>query len=206
MRDTKTKILDVAERLIPSLGAEKASLRRITEAAGVNIAAINYHFGCKNNLIAAVMVRILNPLIEKLESGLQDVMDAAGRNKPELEAILAAYLVPLVEFSRQHPDHEAMFAQFFNSYDDGDLFRQSIQDLVGKITRFYGECLVKALPELPPRTVLSRLAFFRNMALGIMQGNCMMDESMTILGLNMGREAMVDAMVAYAAAGFRARV
>ncbi len=203
MRDTKTRILDAAQRLIPALGAEKASLRRITEAAGVNVAAINYHFGSKNNLVSAVMVRMLNPLIKELESGLQAVMDAAGSDQPELEKILAAYLVPLVGFSRQHPDHEAMFARFLQSYDDGDVFHQSIQGLVGKITRFYGKCLVKALPELPARTVLSRFAFFRNMALGIMLGNCLMNESMTVLGIDMDREEMVDAMVVYGAAGFR---
>ena len=203
MNDTKTKILDTAERLIMELGADKASLRKITEEAGVNLAAINYHFGSKNNLVSAIMVRILSPLMEELDKGLKAVMEEAGNKKPELEAIIRSYLVPLLRFSRQNPDHESMFARLFASYDDDDVFRHSIRDLVKKSTRFYGDCFIKALPELHKRTVFLRMAFFRNTSLGIMEGNCLMEESMTILGFDMDYDKMIDEMVEYGAAGFR---
>ena len=42
-KDTKTRILDAAEKIIVKRGADKASLRSITKEAGVNLAAINYH-------------------------------------------------------------------------------------------------------------------------------------------------------------------
>ena len=45
--DTKTKILDTAERLFSQKGFDAVSLRNIVEAAKVNLAAVHYHFGSK---------------------------------------------------------------------------------------------------------------------------------------------------------------
>jgi AcrR family transcriptional regulator len=203
VKDTKTKILDAAEKIIMELGAEKASLRKITQEAGVNIAAINYYFGSKNNLVSAIMARIISPLMEDLKAGLASVMATAGEGKPTIEAIIRAYLIPLLEFSRKHPDYENMFMQLFQSYDNEDGFRQSIRGLSGQVTNYYGECFIKALPELSQRTVLARMAFFRNTAIGVMEGNCLMEESLAVLGLEMEETEMTDAMVAFLAAGFR---
>src|SRR5678809_546336 len=71
---TKTRILDAAERLFVEHGFEATSLRSLTSAAGVNLAAVNYHFGSKEELFQAVLTRRLDPmnqerieLLEKLE-------------------------------------------------------------------------------------------------------------------------------------------
>ena len=47
---TKDKILDAAEALFMEHGFEATSLRAITATAGVNLAAVNYHFGSKEEL------------------------------------------------------------------------------------------------------------------------------------------------------------
>ena len=46
----KERILDVAERLFADFGFPVTSLRDITREAGVNLAAVNYHFGSKEAL------------------------------------------------------------------------------------------------------------------------------------------------------------
>ncbi|MBW2093068.1 MAG: helix-turn-helix transcriptional regulator [Deltaproteobacteria bacterium] len=53
-RDTKKRILDSAERLIAEEGYHSTSLRAITCDAGVNLAAVNYHFGSKEHLAEEV--------------------------------------------------------------------------------------------------------------------------------------------------------
>jgi len=58
---TKDRILEVAERLFAEKGLDGTSMRHITEAAGVNLASVNYHFGSKDGLIAAVFQRHLVP-------------------------------------------------------------------------------------------------------------------------------------------------
>jgi AcrR family transcriptional regulator len=53
--DTKKNILDAAEKLFSSNGFSSTSLRVLTKEAGVNLAAVNYHFGSKEELIKAVI-------------------------------------------------------------------------------------------------------------------------------------------------------
>ena len=48
---TKQRILDVAEALFAEHGFAGTSLRQVTSRADVNIAAVNYHFGSKENLV-----------------------------------------------------------------------------------------------------------------------------------------------------------
>ena len=55
--NTKDRILDVAETLFADNGFAATSLRDITREAGVNIAAVNYHFGSKDGLLGAVLER-----------------------------------------------------------------------------------------------------------------------------------------------------
>ena len=58
---TKDRILDAAERLFASDGIEATSLRAITTEAGVNLAAVNYHFQSKEALVQAVIARRVGP-------------------------------------------------------------------------------------------------------------------------------------------------
>ena len=44
---TVDRILDTAEVLFAQKGFAETSLRAITSKAGVNLAAVNYHFGSK---------------------------------------------------------------------------------------------------------------------------------------------------------------
>ncbi|CAA9412384.1 MAG: Transcriptional regulator, AcrR family, partial [uncultured Rubrobacteraceae bacterium] len=41
--DTKTRILDAAERLFAERGFEGTSIRAVTAEAGANLAAVGYH-------------------------------------------------------------------------------------------------------------------------------------------------------------------
>src|SRR5881398_3294347 len=57
--ETRTRILDAAEELFMLHGFEGTSMRLLTAKAGVNLAAVNYHFGSKDALIEAVFRRRL---------------------------------------------------------------------------------------------------------------------------------------------------
>lgn len=60
--DTKTTILDAAETLFAEYGYDATSLRDLTQEAGVNLAAVNYHFGGKEQLATAVLARRIGPI------------------------------------------------------------------------------------------------------------------------------------------------
>lgn len=94
--DTKQRILDAAEQLFAEHGFDGASLRAITGIAGVNLAAVNYHFKSKESLIQAVLARKLGPINQR-RLALLDAYEADAGSKPvPLEKIVHAMIGPMV--------------------------------------------------------------------------------------------------------------
>src|SRR5436189_1754138 len=91
---TKERILDAAESLFMEHGFEATSLRSITAAAGVNLAAVNYHFGSKEELFQAVLTRRLDPMNHARLSLLTRLEAAAAPQPLSCEKILTALFVP----------------------------------------------------------------------------------------------------------------
>lgn len=71
--DTVTRILRSATVLFAERGFAETSLRTITSAAGVNLAAVNYHFGSKKELIQAVFYHFLAPYGRQLNTRLDEL-------------------------------------------------------------------------------------------------------------------------------------
>src|SRR5688572_13037304 len=90
--ETRTRILDAAEELFMQHGFEGSSMRALTTSAGVNLAAVNYHFGSKDALIEAVFRRRLDPMNTERISALDKAeADAGGRPLPA-ETIIRAFV------------------------------------------------------------------------------------------------------------------
>ncbi len=83
---TKEKILEIAEDLFLTKGYDSVSVRDITQAAGANVASVNYHFNCKRDLYREVFKRKLSKLsqekIEKLK------VELATESTPTLEHVV----------------------------------------------------------------------------------------------------------------------
>ena len=83
--ETRTRILDAAEELFMQHGFEGTSMRALTTRAGVNLAAVNYHFGSKHALVEAVFRRRLDPMnVERIAE--LDQLEAQG-SVPSVEAL-----------------------------------------------------------------------------------------------------------------------
>ena len=89
---TKERILDAAETLFAQYGFGGTSLRQVTSQADVNIAAVNYHFGSKENLVNEVFRRRMDEMSAQRLSRLQEAVKAEGGS--DLDAILAAFVEP----------------------------------------------------------------------------------------------------------------
>src|SRR6185437_4699099 len=98
--DTKTRILDAAEELFTEHGFEATSLRQLTTAAGVNLAAVNYHFGSKEELFQAVLTRRLDPMNQERIELLEALEREAGARPPSCEKVLFAMLIPALRLAR----------------------------------------------------------------------------------------------------------
>ncbi|MES2195725.1 MAG: TetR/AcrR family transcriptional regulator [Pseudomonadota bacterium] len=90
---TRSAILSAAERLYADRGFGDVTLRDIVAAANVNLAAVNYHFGSKDELIAELFVsRSLATNRERLNE--LKAAEEAGGGRADIDAIFRALVGP----------------------------------------------------------------------------------------------------------------
>ena len=159
--DTKTRILDAAEQLFMEHGFEATSLRSLTSAAGVNLAAVNYHFGSKEVLFQAVLTRRLDPMNqERIE--LLDGLEREASGRPiSVEKVLFAMLIPALRLARDEERGGKNFLRLLGrAYADPAPFIRHFlsAQYVGMIGR-YKEAFLKALPHLSRQELTWRLNF-----------------------------------------------
>jgi len=100
----RNRILMTATQHFAAKGFHGASLREITAAAKVNLAAVNYHFQNKAALYCEVLSSILNPLNKLRLQHLEDAQRLAGDRPVPLSLVFEIFAEPLFELS-QHPNH-----------------------------------------------------------------------------------------------------
>jgi AcrR family transcriptional regulator len=193
--DTKSRILDTAENLFGMKGFDAVSLRDITTKAGVNLAAVNYHFQSKDTLIDAVVARRIQPVnIRRIE-----LLDAAG-TEATVEQILEAFLRPVFEI-----DIEPLGPLMGRVLSNPELFIDRIFNvhLAPLATRFV-QAFSHALPDLPAAEIMWR----HHYAVGVMThilrwGSILPLISNGICSLD-DREAVLARTIQFLAAGFKA--
>ncbi|ANM30122.1 hypothetical protein ABI59_11870 [Acidobacteria bacterium Mor1] len=154
--DTKEKILDEAERLFADHGFSDTSLRDITAGAGVNLAAVNYHFGSKEELIKAVFERRVGPLNrQRLE--ILDRLETSSE-PPALAEVVDAFIDPPLRICCEgSPIFMRLFGQTY-SHPDANLTRIMVEQFREVAFRF-GRAIHRAVPHLDEHDVFWRLVF-----------------------------------------------
>ncbi|GFZ90587.1 TetR/AcrR family transcriptional regulator [Okeania sp. KiyG1] len=108
--DTKEQILNAAEKLFASLGFAGTSLRAIIREADVNLAAIHYHFGSKEELFIATVRRVAQPIVEEQLRQLAILEDS--EDLPSVPEILAALITPPIQMIQERSEECLIHAQF----------------------------------------------------------------------------------------------
>ncbi|MBU4563571.1 MAG: CerR family C-terminal domain-containing protein [Desulfarculus sp.] len=100
---TQERLLDEAERLFADKGYDGVSLREITAAAGTHLAAVNYHFGSKENLYLEVFRIRYMERARKIQQPLVDLEKQEHFTPEEVVRTLAkAFLSgPMTDEERQ---------------------------------------------------------------------------------------------------------
>ncbi len=159
--DTKQRILDAAEELFAEQGFDGASLRAITAGAGVNLAAVNYHFRSKETLIQAVLARKLGP-INQMRLALLSEYEAEASPRPvQLEKIVRAMVGPMVQSVTTKGAGSMNFGTVMGRVyleRNPRLQRLLVAELRGVIKRFLA-ALHRTLPGLPVEELYWRLFF-----------------------------------------------
>ena len=93
---TKRKIIEAAEVEFAKQGYAGASIRSITKTAGVNLAAVNYHFGSKEDLFKHMARYRFEPINELRFRLLDDLEVKHAPEAPPAENVIEIIIRPLV--------------------------------------------------------------------------------------------------------------
>lgn len=153
---TRTRILDSAEYLFSEHGVNGASLRAIVAHAGVNTAAVHYHFGSKQGLLEAVFARRTVPIAEERLKLLAECREGDGR-PPLLQQIIAAFLEPGMRGNHGGGTFARLRARM--AADASDETRALMARYFDQSSGQFLAALAQALPHLPPRDLHWRFHF-----------------------------------------------
>jgi AcrR family transcriptional regulator len=204
MIETKVRILDAAERLFAQQGLD-VSIRAITDEAGVNLAAVNYHFQSKEALVNAVIARRFEPVTRRRFEMLDRLETQHGSRPLPLEAVLEAFFAPVMQPPAPGLEHIKPFIGRLYSMPD-DFIKCLFHVHLAPVVARFNAALGRAVPELPEAERLYRLYFAAGAMVHVMNwsrvipviSNGLVDPSDT--------KAMLDQLIAFVAAGFRAPV
>ncbi|HEX6298621.1 MAG TPA: TetR/AcrR family transcriptional regulator [Burkholderiales bacterium] len=155
---TRTRILDAAEALFMQHGFEGTSMRQLTSRAGVNLAAVNYHFGSKDALIQAVFRRRLDPMNTARIAELAK-LEASGSLSPE--TIIRAFVGPSLRLVEDAKGGGRNFTRLLGrTYTEpSKTLRALIGQMYAPTMERYKTALERALPQMPKDELVWRMHF-----------------------------------------------
>jgi AcrR family transcriptional regulator len=152
---TKQRILGAAEILFARHGFAGASLRQVTSAANVNLAAVNYHFGSKENLINEVFRRRLDELNEQRLHALHDAQAQPDFN---LEQALEAFVRPALALSTSDQGGAAFVRVLARAYaEHNHRLRLFLHENYSHVLKEFASAFAKLLPDLDKQELYWRL-------------------------------------------------
>ncbi len=201
--NTKEKILDSAKYLFANKGLKETSVRDITSHAGVHLAAVNYHFQTKDGLLKDLIDRKMVPL-NRHRIELLDIYEKQfGKDSVPIEYALYALIAPEIEMYFEDPDFLRIVGQIA-SHPDRDTYNIFITNFKRVFSRFK-EVLSVSLPHLSAEDLMWRMHFLTGSMIytstshagltSLSEGLCRLDD----------RQEIVDKLIAFSAAGLRAK-
>jgi AcrR family transcriptional regulator len=174
---TRERILNAAEKLFAERGVTSTSMRALTRAARVNLAAAHYHFGSKEALLDAVIEHRARPLnaarIHQLEAHLAECGDA----RPDVESVFRAFLLPALQNVIEAPEANQHLPRLFARVEaqPPELLEPLYRKHLGSMARRFVETLQAALPHLPQDVVADRFRLAMGSFYSLFSGNCNLD-------------------------------
>lgn len=159
VRVTKERILDAAERLFCDLGIDATSLRQITSSAEVNLAAVNYHFQSKDELVRAVYCRRLQPVNEERVAMLTALEKQYGKKPVPLDLLLEAFYAPMVNGAARLSGAGATMAKMMGRMfsDPHPVVDRILTEEVAPVAAKFNRAFGQALPHLTKKELFWRM-------------------------------------------------
>ncbi len=110
-RDTRETLLDVAEVLFAEHGVEGVSLRTINTKAGVSPGVLHYHFGHREALVEALILRRIGQLMEDRRQRFEELEGRA--QDPSVNQVAEALVRPLARMVLEEGPAGRRYVKFY---------------------------------------------------------------------------------------------
>ena len=198
---TKDRILHAAEELFAAQGFATTSLRQVTSRADVNIAAVNYHFGSKDNLVNEVFRRRMDEMSAERLAALKTAID---KHPGELEPVLAAFVEPALAMAQDRHGGGAFIRVIARAYaESNDSLRKFLSDQYGHVLRDFAKAIDACVPGLGKEELYRRLDFLSGALTYAMADFGLIKRPSGVTEAN-HRQRAARALIRFAAAGFNA--
>ncbi|MGO9683249.1 MAG: TetR/AcrR family transcriptional regulator [Beijerinckiaceae bacterium] len=201
---TRLSILNAAERCFGENGFDGVSLRTITEVAGVDLALVNYHFGSKDNLLHEVIARRARIVHEERVRALELARHEAGARSPSVEAIVTAFLEPLL---RRLVDGDAGWRHYCNLASQLDVLPKFIaltSDVLDPTALHFINALRLTLPKATPQSIYWGYMFLIGSMVQVMSATGRIERLSRGLCRSDDIEGALRELVPFVSAGLRA--
>lgn len=162
-RDTQAKLIDTAERLFAEFGFDGVTFKQITADAGQrNASALQYHFGTKQALVRAIVLKRTAP-IDARRRALLDELDSNGRSG-DLRAVVDAMVRPLAEqLDGGSPCGSSYYMRFLSQVlcNPRSALMQIVPNEYNEGVLRAGAMAAALMVQLPPEIIRQRLTALR---------------------------------------------
>ncbi|MGX9393895.1 TetR/AcrR family transcriptional regulator (plasmid) [Nitrobacteraceae bacterium UC4446_H13] len=168
--ETAARLVAAAEELFAQRGQENVSLRDLTNRAGVNVAAVNYHFGSKEALAEALHEKLAQRISEQRREALKELskVQLNRRNRrAHLEALLRSFIDPYLGEGNENQGR--LLARLFLHHrlnpTEGSLRITKVY--LDPIAAEYIRALIATCPHVPPHEFYWRYVYMVNMLIAV---------------------------------------
>ncbi len=203
--ETKYVIMNAAEELFAAAGYNATSLRAITQAAEVNLAAVNYHFGGKQGLLEAIYNRRIAPMNKSRIDSLE-ALEKTWLSRPiPLKDLVQSFVKPALSMSRDE-DGKHFVTLLGRSYmEPNPVLQDQVRSMFSEVSERFATSFARALPYLSRDELYCRMHFMVGVLAYCMSGADLMRMIASSQFLeNASSETLINNLVDFVCSGMAA--